>query len=80
MNIVLLMAAIFCISAVVLVMLRIVYVWIRIRFVLHMVKIHCDPDLCCCGDMRANHGYGTNHRFFSVGDNYLRKELPKWKI
>ena len=80
MNIVLLMAAIFCISVVVLVVFRIVYVWIRIRFVLHMVKIHGDPDLCCCGDMRANHGFSSNHGFVSVDDNYLRKELPKWKI
>lgn len=79
-DVLLLTAAISCIIANIVIITRIVFINSQIRRVERMIKRNGDPELCCCGDVLANHGYGTGHGFVSQDDHFRKMALAGLKI
>lgn len=76
----LLSAALFCVLAVVVVVMRLIHCYRGIKRVKDDIARHADPDLCCCGDMRNNHGWGTGHAFVSQADYVLKLTYERYRV
>ncbi len=57
---------------------RILHVTISNRMVIRKANKFGTPDLCCCGSMLHEHGWGDNHGFVSEMDYFIESNLRKF--
>ncbi|QGZ16096.1 putative membrane protein [Vibrio phage vB_VchM_Kuja] len=76
----LMFAALFCVLAVVVVIMRITFCYRGIKRIKRMIARNGVPDLCCCGDIRDNHGWGTGHAFVSQDDYFFQNASKHYRV
>jgi len=58
--------------------LRIAYVLISNKLVIRKANKFGTPDLCCCGSMLKDHGWGDNHCFVSEMDYFIESNTKQF--
>lgn len=56
---------------------RIISISLSNKLVIRKAIKYGTPDLCCCGSMLENHGWGDNHQFVSEIDWFVESNTKK---
>ena len=57
---------------------RIVLITVNNKLVIRKAIKFGTPDLCCCGSMLKDHGWGGNHAFVSEMDWFIESNIKKF--
>lgn len=57
---------------------RIISISLSNKLVIRKAIKYGTPDLCCCGSMLENHGWGDDHPFVSEMDWFIESNLKKF--
>ena len=57
---------------------RILSVVISNKLVVRKANKFGTPDLCCCGSMLKDHGWGSNHSFVSEMDYFVESNTKQF--
>lgn len=74
----LLLFAFLVLSSIGYVSIRIISVVINNKLVVRKANKFGTPDLCCCGSMLQDHGWGDNHPFVSEMDWFIKSNIKKF--
>lgn len=58
--------------------LRIILISVNNKLIVRKANKFGTPDLCCCGSMLKDHGWGDNHPFVSEMDYFIESNTKQF--